>query len=119
VGIKTDGTLWTWGLNYYGQLGDSSIVDKSSPVQTVSAGTNWQTAACGFLHTVAVKKDGTLWSWGYGIYGQIGQGANVSVSSPVQTLLGGTTWSKIDCGYYHTIAQKSDGTIWSWGSNNG
>ena len=117
--IKSDGSLWTWGFNYYGQLGDNSVVTKSSPVQTAAGGSTWSQVACGFLHTVAIKSDGTLWSWGHGIYGQLGQGEFLSISSPVQTLFAGTDWSKVDCGYFHTIARKTNGTIWTWGKNSG
>ena len=119
--IKTDGTLWLWGRNSYGQLGANNIVDRSSPVQTVSGGTNWKQVSCGLQFTMAIKTDGTLWGWGRNLYGQLGNnsvtGAFVGVSSPVQTVSGGTNWKQVSCGDIHTAAIKTDGTLWVWGRN--
>ena len=115
--IKTDGTLWTWGYDNYGQLGDNTIVAKSSPVQTITGGTNWKQVACGSYHTAAIKTDGTLWTWGYNPYGQLGNNTVVNESSTVQTIAGGTNWKQVACGSYHTAAIKTDGTLWTWGQN--
>jgi alpha-tubulin suppressor-like RCC1 family protein len=115
--IKTDGTLWTWGYNTNGTLGDNTFVNKSSPVQTVAGGTNWKQVACGFYNTAAIKTDGTLWTWGYNINGQLGDNTIANKSSPVQTVAGGTNWKQVTC-YYHTAAIKTDGTLWTWGYNN-
>jgi len=116
--IKTDGTLWTWGYNSNGQLGDSTVAQRSSPVQTIAGGTNWSQVACGYRHTTAIKTDGTLWTWGYNSNGQLGDNTTANKSSPVQTITGGTNWSQVACGYYHTTAIKTDGTLWTWGYNN-
>ena len=115
--IKTDGTLWTWGSNSTGQLGDNTITTRSSPVQTVAGGTNWKQAACGTFFNAAVKTDGTLWTWGRNVAGQLGDNTGANRSSPVQTIAGGTNWSQVACGYTHTAAIKTDGTLWTWGSN--
>jgi alpha-tubulin suppressor-like RCC1 family protein len=115
--IKTDGTLWAWGNNWAGHLGDNSTTNKSSPVQTIAGGTNWKQVACGSNHTVAIKTDGTLWTWGYDGYGQLGDNTNSNKSSPVQTICGGTNWKQVACGYKHTAAIKADGTLWTWGHN--
>ncbi len=64
VALKTDGTLWAWGWNCYGQLGDGTTTDRHSPVQTGSD-TDWADISAGAVHTVALKTDGTLWTWGY------------------------------------------------------
>jgi alpha-tubulin suppressor-like RCC1 family protein len=116
--IKTDGTLWLWGRNSYGQLGDNTRVGKSSPVQTVSAGTNWKSVAGGFLHTTSIKIDGTLWTWGNNTHGQLGDNTTAHRSSPIQTVAGGTNWKSVAGGSYHTVAIKTDGTLWLWGRNN-
>jgi alpha-tubulin suppressor-like RCC1 family protein len=113
--IKTDGTLWLWGWNTNGQLGDSTTTSKSSPVQTIAGGTNWRQVASGAYHTAAIKTDGTLWTWGEGIYGQLGDNTSVNKSSPVQTVAGGTNWRQVACSFRHTAAIKTDGTLWSWG----
>jgi len=115
--IKTDGTLWTWGFNLLGQLGNNTRTNRSSPVQTVSGGTNWKQVACGAYHTAAIKTDGTLWLWGYNTYGQLGNNNITNQSSPVQTVSGGTNWKSVAGGMYHTAAIKTDGTLWTWGFN--
>ena len=116
--IKTDGTLWTWGRNDFGQLGDNTTINKSSPVQTVSGGTNWKLVSCGGYHTAAIKTDGTLWMWGRNSYGRLGDNTAINKSSPVQTVSGGTNWKLIAGGTYHTAAIKTDGTLWTWGMND-
>lgn len=117
--IKTDGTLWMWGQNtFYGQLGDNTTSSKSSPVQTITFATNWSFVACGNYHTAAIKKDGTLWTWGLNSYGQLGDNTIIRKSSPVQTISGGTDWSSVACGKDMTAATKTDGTLWGWGRNS-
>ena len=116
--IKTDGTLWGWGYNTTGQLGDNTIVRKSSPVQTVAGGTNWRTISCSWSHNLAIKTDGTLWSWGLGTSGQLGDNTIVSKSSPVQTVSGGTNWKQVAASNATSAALKIDGTLWTWGNNS-
>ena len=119
--IKTDGTLWTWGDNSSGQLGDGTATSRSSPVQTVLGGTNWkQVSICKATnaHCGAIKTDGTLWMWGQGINGQIGDNTAGNKISPVQTVTGGNNWQQVSCGTAHTAAIKTDGTLWLWGINN-
>jgi alpha-tubulin suppressor-like RCC1 family protein len=115
--IKTDGTLWTWGRDSYGQLGDNTQVQKSSPIQTIAFGNNWKQVFCSTRHTTAIKTDGTLWTWGFNGFGQLGDNTQVQKSSPVQTITGGTNWKQVSCGYRHTSAIKTDGTLWIWGDN--
>ena len=115
--IKTDGTLWMWGSNGNGQLGDNTTTDRSSPVQTVAFGTNWRQASCGSTHTAAIKTDGTLWIWGFNVLSQLGDNTNVKKSSPVQTVAFGTNWKQVSGGQNHTSAIKTDGTLWTWGNN--
>ena len=116
--IKTDGTLWTWGVNADGQLGDNSVTPSSSPIQTVSGGTNWKSVTCGIAHNVTIKTDGTLWTWGRNSFGQLGDNTATSRSSPIQTVSGGTIWKSISAGALHTAAIKTNGTLWTWGYNN-
>ena len=115
--IKTDGTLWTWGRNGNGILGDNTVVNRSSPVQTIAGGTNWKLVAGGSYHTAAIKTDGTLWTWGYNGYGALGDNTTANKSSPVQTVAGGTIWKSVAGGQFHTAAIKTDGTLWTWGHN--
>jgi alpha-tubulin suppressor-like RCC1 family protein len=114
--IKTDGTIWSWGQNNQGQLGDGTSVDKSSPVQ-IGALTNWYQIVAGKEHTAAVKLDGTIWTWGYNLSGQLGDNTTVKKSSPVQ--VGAlTNWSQAACGDNHVAAVKANGTLWAWGLNS-
>lgn len=115
--LKIDGSLWTWGRNNSGQLGDNTVVDKSSPIQTIAGGTNWKQVACGDGFTTAIKADGTLWVWGVNDYGQLGNNTVDSKSSPIQTVTGGTNWKQVSAGVLHTSAIKTDGTLWTWGYN--
>ena len=116
--IKTDGTLWTWGFNNYGQLGDNTLTNRSSPVQTTAAGTNWKQVAGGAAHTAAINTTGELWTWGYNGGGQLGDNTDTSKSNPVQTIAGGTNWKQVAGGSNHTAAIKTDGTLWIWGHNS-
>jgi alpha-tubulin suppressor-like RCC1 family protein len=116
--IKTDGTLWTWGWNFVGQLGDNNFSSKSTPAQTVASGTTWSLISGGGIHYVATKTDGTLWVWGHGGFGQIGNNDTNNRNSPIQAIPGTTTWSKISCGTYYTTAIKNDGSLWVWGRNS-
>jgi len=116
VALKSDGSLWAWGWNYCGQLGDGTTTDRSSPVQ-VGSDTAWSAVATGYVHTVALKSDGTLWTWGRNYYGQLGDGTTTDRSSPAQ-VGSDTDWSAVAAGCGHTVALKSNGTIWAWGENN-
>jgi len=113
--IKTDGTLWAWGLNQFGGVGDNTTISRSSPVQTVSSGTNWKQVSAGGAHTAAIKTDGTLWLWGSNVYGRLGDNSNIPKSSPVQTVSSGTNWKQVSAASFHTAAIKTDGTLWLWG----
>jgi alpha-tubulin suppressor-like RCC1 family protein len=116
--IKTDGTLWTWGANNTGQLGDNTTTQRNTPVTTFSGGTNWKQVTCGDAHTAAVKTDGTLWDWGSNGYGQLGDNTTTQRNTPVTTFSGGTNWKQVSCGTNFTAAIKTDGTLWAWGRNN-
>jgi alpha-tubulin suppressor-like RCC1 family protein len=126
MAIKTNGTLWAWGRNYQGQLGDNTTNDTSSPIQTIAAGTNWKqvSASTGAFNgasnpatTAAIKTDGTLWMWGTGSGGQLGNNTVNTYSSPIQTIAAGTNWQQVSTGYNFTMAIKTDGTLWTWGQN--
>ena len=71
IAIKSDGTLWAWGDNSSGQLGDGTTIDKSTPTQ-IGTDSNWASIAAGDFHTIAIKSNGTLWAWGNNLDGQLG-----------------------------------------------
>ncbi len=116
--IKTDGTLWLWGRNGTGNLGDDSTINRSSPVQTVSTGTNWKQVSLGQCHSAAIKTDGTLWLWGRGDGGQLGYNNTITYSSPVQIITKNNNWKQINLGSSSSSGIKMDGTLWVWGCNN-
>jgi alpha-tubulin suppressor-like RCC1 family protein len=118
VGITSDGRLWTWGLNTNFQLGDTTSTNKSSPITTAGGGTNWKLASCGYSHTVAVKTDGSVWTWGKNDFGQLAFGAsNASRSSPDTVTGAGLNWIRIHAGGNSSGGIKSDGSLWTWGAN--
>jgi len=129
AGIKTDGTLWTWGANNKGQLGTGNITNTSSPVQEITSSTNWTSVIVGGTgssdgYIIATKADGTLWGWGHNQYGNLGTDDVVSYSSPVQEVSSSTDWDtrpeRIAAGKYFTLARKSGtaGSYYAWGLNN-
>jgi alpha-tubulin suppressor-like RCC1 family protein len=109
-------TLWAWGSNKYGQLGDGTTTDKTSPVQ-IGTDTLWLKVSAGSHHVVALKKDGTLWAWGFNKKGQLGDGATANKTSPVQ-IGKDSRWVAISAGGMHSLALKLDNTSWSWGGND-
>lgn len=114
--VKTDGTLWTWGASGGGRLGNNTISPNLSSPAQVGLLTNWYQVSSGQTHMAAIKTDGTLWAWGDGGYGKIGDGAVVARSSPVQ--IGAlTAWAQVSAQRDQTLAVKTDGTLWAWGSN--
>jgi len=120
AGVKTDGTLWTWGYNVYGVLGDGTTTNRSSPGTVAGGGTTWCLVKLGILSSAAVKTDGTLWTWGYNTYGILGTGDTTSRSSPGTVAGGGTTWKDVSLSngtLSHAMAVKTDGTLWTWGNN--
>jgi alpha-tubulin suppressor-like RCC1 family protein len=112
---SSSGDVWAWGYNGYGQLGDGTTTQRSTPVQ-VSGITDIIDIAGGLYHTIALKSDGTVWAWGWNEHVQLGDGTTTQRSTPVQ-VSGITDVIDIAGGTYHTIALKSDGTVWTWGSN--
>ena len=82
VARKQDGTVWTWGLNDYGQLGNGTTSNSPVPVRMGNLG-NISTLAAGNYHTVVVSRDGTVWASGYNSVGQLGDGTQIHSSSPI------------------------------------
>jgi alpha-tubulin suppressor-like RCC1 family protein len=119
--IKTDGSLWIWGRNHNAQLGINNTDQKNTPVTTFAGGNDWKQVACGFeaSHTAAIKTDGSLWTWGSNSLGQLGTNDTSTRSTPVTTFAGGNNWKYILCGDRRTAAIKTDGSLWTWGLDNG
>jgi len=128
LALKSDGTVWAWGSNSYGRLGDGTTTNRPTPVQVVGPGGNGYLTdvvaiAAGSDRSFALKSDGTVWAWGYNsISGYLGDGTTTSRSTPVQVKgpdgVGYLTdVVAIAAGDDHTLALKSDGTVWAWGRN--
>lgn len=113
--IKGTGTLWSWGGNSFGQLGQGNATQLTTPTQ-VGALTTWQKVSCRYTHALAIKTDGTLWAWGDNTYGQCGTAPAGNILSPTQ--IGAlTTWAVICTGNGFSLAVKVDGTLWMCGLN--
>ena len=120
IALKSDGTVWAWGANSYGQLGDGTTTDRATPVQVSGLG-GVIAIVSESSHTIALKSDGTVWAWGYNGSGQLGDGTTnetypYGTTTPVQVSKLSDVIA-IACGALHTIALKSDGTVWAWGDN--
>jgi len=121
LALKDDGTVWAWGLNVDGQLGDGTKIDSSTPVQVTGLPANATVTAVsgGASHSLALLSDGTLWAWGFNFNGELGDGTFTDSSTPVQVtgLPAGATVMAISAGGHHNLALLSDGTVWTWGFN--
>lgn len=121
--LKGDGTVWTWGLNTWGQLGDGTTINSTVPVQVIGL-TDVIAVAAGRTMTMALKSDGTVWTWGLNNYGELGDGSTVYYGmnglvmrkEPGQ-VIGLTDVAAIAAGRSTGIALKNDGTVWAWGEN--
>lgn len=116
LALKQDGTMWGWGRNDIGQLGDGTNIDKTTPVQ-IGSDNDWLAIAAGGYFSLALKQNGTLWAWGSNAGGSLGDGTNINKNTPIQV---GTAsdWKRISAGLGHCLAIKTDGSLWSWGENN-
>ncbi|MBI5687758.1 MAG: leucine-rich repeat protein [Verrucomicrobia bacterium] len=115
LALKWNGTVWAWGRNLYGQLGNGGTNTATTAVQVSGLG-GVTALAAGYDHTLALRSDGTVWAWGYNAYGQLGNGTTNSASTAVQVSgLSGVV--ALAAGMYHSAALRSDGTVWAWGYN--
>ncbi|WP_155123548.1 MULTISPECIES: chromosome condensation regulator RCC1 [unclassified Actinoplanes] len=112
-GIQTDGTLWCWGSNTRGQLGQGDTTYRYDPTKVGSA--TWTQISAGYEHTCGIQTGGTLWCWGSSLWGQLGQGNQTNLSTPAQ--VGSATWSQVSTGGYHTCGIQTDASLWCWGYN--
>jgi len=118
LGIKMDGTLWGWGQNSNRLgLGLGNLADQNLPTQ-IGTANDWATVSAGNVHSLAVKTNGTLWSWGNGQFGQLGNGVFNSATPNVTQIGTATDWLSVSAGNRFSLAIKTTGTLWSWGLNN-
>ncbi|NEW04583.1 hypothetical protein GK047_00910 [Paenibacillus sp. SYP-B3998] len=116
LALKDDGTIWSWGQNGNFQLGDGTTVLSRNTPTLVENLTHVTKISAGLFHSLAVKNDGTVWSWGTNFYGQLGDGTLTWRNYPVK-VLNLENVASVSSGF-HNLALKKDGTIWSWGHNS-
>ena len=116
-GLKVDGSLWAWGSNVAGQLGDGTTSNRSSPVLVVGSH-SFKRVGGGETCCFALKADGTLWAWGINQYGVLGTGNTTSYSSPVQVIGGHSFVDIVPSALTNNGAIKADGSLWMWGRND-
>lgn len=118
MALRTDGTLWGWGYNGQGNLGDNSTTNRFSPVQVgTSNGTSsgWVTVSAGSTHTVGLRDGGRLYTWGNNGNGQLGDNTTNQSRAPKSINLAGVV--EVAAGGSHTLAVTASGDLWAWGAN--
>jgi alpha-tubulin suppressor-like RCC1 family protein len=109
---------WSWGCNGSGQLGDGATTNRSSPVSVIGGFTDWCQVSAGQNHSLGVRTNGTVWSWGNNVSGRLGDGTTVNKSSPVLVVGGFTDWYQVSAGGYHSLGVRVPGySAWAWGCN--
>jgi alpha-tubulin suppressor-like RCC1 family protein len=116
LAVKSDSTLWAWGSNSSGQLGNGNTGSAWSPLSINGLGKITDVAG-GYAHSLALKNNGTVWAWGDNSAGQLGDGSLNQRTVAVQ-VFNLTGVINVAAGYYHSLAIKSDGTVWAWGNNS-
>ena len=127
LAVKADGTIWAWGMNRYGQMGNGTVNPLTGPQVTVpvmvsNSGpggpiNNPRQVTCGYQFGAALTTNGTVWTWGSGSHGELGNGTTGSSYTPAQ-VPGLTNITAISAGWFHILALRADGTVWDWGNNS-
>jgi len=118
LGVRTNGTLYAWGSGGSGQLGNNEAANKSSPVSVIGGFTDWSQVAAGNSHSLGLRTNGTAWAWGDGSSGKLGNNCTTARSSPVSVIGGFTDWCQVSGGGEHSLAVRTNGSTWAWGSNS-
>lgn len=116
LALRADGTLWSWGWNSWGQIGDGTSTNRLAPVRLIGPQV-WRMVSGGYQYTLGLDSIGQVWAWGHNGWGQFGDGTIASKSRP--TLVPGLNdVTAVSAGFEHSVALKADGTVWAWGRNN-
>jgi alpha-tubulin suppressor-like RCC1 family protein len=117
IGLRQNGTVWAWGSNGSGRLGDATTTSRTSPVSVVGGFTDWCQVSAGDNHSLGVRENGTAWAWGLNTSGRLGDATTTSRTSPVSVIGGFTDWCQVSAGGSHSLAVRTNGTAWAWGAN--
>ena len=125
LALDSEGQIYAWGYNYYGQLGNGDTTDSNTPVKVdtsgVLAGKTITQISAGSDHSLALDSEGQIYAWGYNYYGQLGNGDTTDSNTPVKVdtsgVLAGKTITQISAGFFHSLALDSEGQIYAWGAN--
>lgn len=113
--LMKDGTLWAWGDNKYGQLGNGTNENSLNPIQ-IGSDNDWVSVNAAYSFSIALKRDGTLWTWGRNESGRLGDGTTTDRNTPAK-IGEDNNWKSIATGhYYASLALKTDGSLWIWGA---
>ena len=118
LAVRANGTLYGWGYNVSGRIGDGTTVSKSSPTLVVGGFTDWTQASAGNIHSLGLRANGTLYAWGAATGGVLGDNTTVFKNSPVSVVGGFTDWVQISAGKgaaAHSLGLRANGTAWAWG----
>jgi alpha-tubulin suppressor-like RCC1 family protein len=119
IAVKEDGTLWVWGFNspILGVTGmGSGTIHITIPTQ-VGTGTDWRVAVAGNGYYLALKNNNTLWAWGGGANGCLGNGSTSAINFPTQIGIA-NDWETVEADGFSSFGLKIDGTLYAWGRNN-
>jgi len=126
LALRADGTLWAWGHNTYGELGNTTNNGIGSappnPTPTQVGTERYTQVAAGEYHSLGLRADGSLWAWGYNFYGQLGNTTNTGggptfAANPTPTQVGTERYTQVAAGYGHSLGLRADGSLWAWGIN--
>jgi alpha-tubulin suppressor-like RCC1 family protein len=120
LGVRANGTIWGWGSNSNGTLGDGTSTYRLSPVSTVGGFTDWTQVSAGSAHALGLRANGTAWGWGQGAAGQLGNNSSTNRSSPVSVIGGFTDWVQVSTNTKSqtSLGLRATGSAWAWGYNN-
>jgi alpha-tubulin suppressor-like RCC1 family protein len=117
-GISAVTSVWAWGDNSYGQLGDGTLTRHTIPKQVTGIGTVYIAGlTAGALFAAVLGTDGSVWGWGSDDFGQLGDGSRPPVTRPVNTIGVGSGITQLSAGWTFMLALKSNGTVLAWGDN--
>lgn len=118
LAVKAGGTVWAWGQNAFGQLGNGTTVASWLPLQIPGLSNVVAVSHRGLYHSMALRGDGTLWTWGLNSNRQLGNGTSTIQTTPRQVVALGGNVARIGGGADHTMAVLNDGSFWIWGDNS-